>query len=182
MPLSLSWVIKTDMGTLTGAEMNGSPMALVGDALMAGYYTNELLLNFLHKHDSQPDVFGLYAQTIRGMAGVQDIAPVLREFEMELLRLLGYALNLDHDSTSHGPLQSDLLYEYRVERGPVRVTERRSSMTFSGAQLVSIRQKQFQRDEVLRDASILLREIIAFHLGGKELKSRKVLVDLKRSR
>ena len=28
MPLSMSWVIKSDLGTLTGAEMNGAPISV----------------------------------------------------------------------------------------------------------------------------------------------------------
>ena len=36
-------------------------------------------------------------------------------------------------------------------------------------------------DRVLRDANRLLREVISFHLGGRELNSRKVLIELKRS-
>ena len=35
LPLQLSWVIRSDMGTLTGAEMNGPPISLSGDALMS---------------------------------------------------------------------------------------------------------------------------------------------------
>jgi len=46
-PLQLSWVIRSDLGTLTGAEMNGAPITLTGDALLSGYYVNELLLYLL---------------------------------------------------------------------------------------------------------------------------------------
>ena len=47
MPLSASWVLKSDLGTLTGAEVRGAPLSLTGDALLSGYYVNELLINFL---------------------------------------------------------------------------------------------------------------------------------------
>ena len=56
------------MGTLTGAEMNGPPISLAGDALMSGYYVNELMLNLLHRHDPQPEVFAAYeAAATRGV-------------------------------------------------------------------------------------------------------------------
>ena len=32
MPLELAWVIKSDLGTLTGAEVRGAPLSLQGDA------------------------------------------------------------------------------------------------------------------------------------------------------
>ena len=100
LPLRLSWVLRSDLGTLTGAELDGRPITLTGDALLSGYYLNELILSFLHRHDAQPDVFGVYAGTIANLAGSRDPAPALRLFEIELLRLLGYALNLDTEANS----------------------------------------------------------------------------------
>ena len=86
-PLQLSWVIRSDLGTLTGAEMNGAPISLTGDALLSGYYVNELLLNLLHRHDPQPEIHAAYASTVAALAGSSDIAASLRHFEIELLRL-----------------------------------------------------------------------------------------------
>ena len=45
MPLQLSWLLRSDLGTLTGAEIDGRPLTLGGDGLMSGYYLNELILN-----------------------------------------------------------------------------------------------------------------------------------------
>jgi recombinational DNA repair protein (RecF pathway) len=45
---------------------------------------------------------------------------------------------------------------------------------------LSIQAQEFDKPAVLRAANRLLREVIAHHLGGKELKSRKVLMDLHR--
>jgi DNA repair protein RecO (recombination protein O) len=180
LPLSMSWVIRTDLGTLTGAEMSATPLSLAGDALLSGYYLNELLLNLLHKHDPQPGIFDIYGQAIERLAVGCEVSAALRHFEMELLRMLGYALNLDHDTKSHGQLVADSLYEYQPELGPVPISPRAGSMVFTGKQLIAIHERQFDRPEVLRDASRLLREVIAFHLDGKELKSRKVLMDMRR--
>jgi DNA repair protein RecO (recombination protein O) len=181
MPLRLSWVIRSDLGTLTGAEMQGSPISLTGDALLSGYYVNELLLHLLHRHDPQPDIFAAYADTVDGLAGRTDIAAVLRRFEIELLRLLGYALNLDHDIASDGVLEPDMRYEYRVEEGPVRVSDRDGSMIFSGAELAAIHRQEFSEADVVRNAGRLLRSVIDFHLDGRELKSRKVMKEIRRS-
>lgn len=181
LPLKLSWYIRSDLGTLTGAEMNGEPVALAGDALLSGYYLNELLLNFLHRHDPQPEVYAIYAGTILGLAGKREVSAELRRFELALLRILGYAVNLDHDSRSQEPLIADANYEYRVEEGPVRIEGREGPMMFSGEILAAIGQEQFERAEVLRAARRLTREVLRFHLGGKELKSRKVLSDMRRA-
>jgi DNA repair protein RecO (recombination protein O) len=181
LPLSLSWFIRSDLGTLTGAEIHGAPISLSGDGLMSGYYINELLLNLLHRHDPQPDIFAAYSATIARLAGRNEVSIELRQFEMELLRILGYALNLDHDTASREPLDDNKYYEYRVEQGPVPVAAGDGAMVFSGAVLSAIRRQKFDQPEILRGATHLLREVVAFHLDGKELKSRKVLLDMRRA-
>jgi len=180
LPLQLSWVIRSDLGTLTGAEMDGAPISLTGDALLSGYYVNELILKLLHRHDPQPEIFAAYARTIGCLAGNQDVARHLRQFEIELLRLLGYALNLDHDTETREALRPQQQYEYRAEQGPVPVSGRDGPMVFTGAELDAIRLQRYAEPGVLKNAGSLLRNVIAFHLDGKELKSRKVLRDMRR--
>jgi len=182
MPLSMSWFMRSDLGTLTDAEMDGAPLQLTGDALMSGYYINELLLKLMHRHDPHAEIFDAYATTVRNLAMGSEVAPLLRQFEMELLRLLGYALILDHDSESHEPLQADQQYEYRADQGPVPAVGRAGSMVFSGSQLAAIRRQEFSHADTLHCANRLLRNVIAHRLDGKELKSRKVLRDLRKSR
>ncbi|MDX1517737.1 MAG: DNA repair protein RecO [Woeseiaceae bacterium] len=182
MPLSLSWVMRSDLGTLTGAELSGKPVTLSGDGLLSGYYLNELILHFLHRHDAQPEVFAAYHQTVIELASQSSPAPVLRDFEMELLRLIGYALNFDHDAATRADLEPDASYEYRYDQGPVKVSRNSGDMVFSGELLIAIREHRFEEPDVLRAANRLFRSIIAHHLGGRELKSRKVLVDLHRGR
>ncbi len=179
LPLQLSWVIRSDLGTLTGAEMNGAPVSLRGDALLSGYYVNELLLSLLHRHDPQPEVFAAYSETVRDLNRQDDVAAVLRRFEMEMLRLLGYALNLDHDTES-GDLVAETQYEYRVEQGAVSVSDRDGPMTFTGAELLAIGRQEFADPATLKNAGRLLRHVVAWHLDGKELKSRKVLQEMRR--
>lgn len=181
MPLSLSWVQRSDLGTLTGAEVRGAPLNLDGEALLAGYYVNELLLSFLHRHDPQPGIFRAYAETVRNLVSSGEIAACLRHFEIDLLRRLGYALNFEHDAPGRA-LVADRHYEYRFEQGPVPVERSEGKLVFTGAVLEAVGAGRFDEPEVLRAASRLLREAITFHLDGKELKSRKVLVDLRRAR
>jgi DNA repair protein RecO (recombination protein O) len=179
--LRLSWFIRSDLGTLTGAEIDAAPLSLSGDALLSAFYVNELVLNFLHRHDPQPEIFDAYGRTVRALASSGEIAANLRVFEMELLRLLGYALNLDFDAASEQPLDDREFYEYRVEQGPVRVIRQEGPMVFGGDILSGIGAGRFDDPNVLSAAGRLLREVITQHLDGKELKSRKVLRDLHRA-
>ena len=181
MPLVVSWMSRSELGTLTGAEVVGPPVSLGGDALLSGYYVNELIINLLHRHDPQPEIFEAYAATVKALAAGGAIAPRLRHFEIELLRLLGYALNLDHDGETERPLRAALRYEYRAEQGPVPVGDREGPMVFYGRELEAIGRLEFDRAGILDCANRLLRGVIAYHLDGKELKSRRVLRDIRRA-
>jgi DNA repair protein RecO (recombination protein O) len=180
--LKLSWTLRRDLGTLTGAEVAGPPPALVGDSLLSAYYVNELLLTFLHRHDPQPEIFVEYGQTLDRLSAASDPAHALRGFEIELLRLLGYALDLEYEAGTGELLNDEARYEYRVEEGPVRVSAADSRAGYSGAELKAIAALDFDSEATLRSANRLLKRVIHFHLGGKELKSRKVLIDLRRDR
>jgi len=182
LPLRLSWVAKSDLGTLTGAEASGPPAGMVGDAMLSAYYVNELLLHFLHRYDPQPEIFRLYEEVLHGLVGSPSVAASLRSFELEFLSLLGYAVNLNHEFASHDPLVDEQNYEYRMEQGPVRVDRSEGALVFPGSVLSGVNEQRFEDPDVLRAASRLLREIIGFHLGGKELKSRKVLMEVHRGR
>ena len=48
--------------------------------------------------------------------------------------------------------------------------------------MLGIAARQFDDPDVVRAAGRLLREVIDFHLGGKELRSRKVLREVHRGR
>ena len=182
LPLRVSWVAKSDLGTLTGAEAAGAPADLRGDALLSAFYLNELLLHFLYRDDPQPEVHSLYADTVAALVVGDDVAAALREFELEFLGLLGYAVNLDFEAGSHAELAPEQYYDYRVEQGPVPVSRSAGPLVFAGATLTAIAARRFTEPDVLRAASRLLRAVIAHHLGGKELQSRKVLRDVHRGR
>jgi DNA repair protein RecO (recombination protein O) len=182
LPLRVSWVAKSDLGTLTGAEAAGPPTGLRGDALLSAYYVNELLLNFLHRDDAQPEVFELYAYVIGKLREANEVAGNLRNFEMEFLGLLGYALNLEHEAGTHDDIEAERNYDYRMDQGPVPVTRSEGPLVFSGATLQAIAARRFDDAAVLRAANRLLRGVITYHLGGKELQSRKVLREMHRGR
>jgi DNA repair protein RecO (recombination protein O) len=182
LPLRISWVARGDLGTLTGAEAAGPPTGIQGDAVLAAFYVNELLLHFLHRHDAQPEIFALYEEVISSLGSSREIARCLRSFELEFMSLLGYALSFQPQGAADTELEPEQHYDYRVEQGPVPVSRTDGPMVFKGRMLQLIRARELDDPDVLRAANRLLRQVINHHLGGKELKSRKVLMELHRSR
>lgn len=182
LPLRVSWVAKSDLGTLTGAEAAGRPAALQGDALLSAYYVNELVMHFLLRHDPQPEIYDLYAGAVAGLATSRNVAGALRHFELDFLGLLGYAVGVAQTAGTHDDVDGKQYYEFRVEQGPVPVKRDSGDLVFDGATLLAIGARRFDDEDVLRAANRLMRHVIQYHLGGKELRTRKVLRDVHRGR
>jgi DNA repair protein RecO (recombination protein O) len=173
-PLQISWTGRGELVTLTGAEPLGPGLPAKGRRLMSMFYINELLLKLTARHDAQPEIFSLYEDSLRSLAGGREEAPTLRVFERDLLEILGYGLVLNSDVDGR-PIDSRARYLYRVEEGPHRTShESSSSLCISGATLLAIRTGQFDADDCLREARILLTAALDFHLGGQPLRTRQV--------
>src|SRR6266404_7748539 len=93
-PLSLSWLGAGELKTLVKAEWRGGLPLVTGSALLCGFYLNELLLKLLPREDPHPRLFDAYESALSRLANGADQAPVLRQFELELMAELGYALPL----------------------------------------------------------------------------------------
>ena len=178
-PLKVSWIRRGDLGRLTQVEPEGQSHALEGHGLLAGFYVNELLLRLTARGDPNPDIFSCYSRCLAQLGGAQGIARTLREFELELLRALGYGLELDGDSTTGEPLRADLNYVYELELGFRRAEPRDEDEDhYPGRDLLALRDLTFDDDASLRTAQRLLGRALKAHLGERPLKSRLVLQDI----
>lgn len=179
-PLRLSWSGRGELGSLRHVELAGVSAVPSGKLLMAGFYVNELLMKLLQRNDPHPGLFAHYASLIGRMAEQAAVEQGLRRFELELLRELGYELNLSHDATSQLPLSPGQLYEFRIEQGPVAVElAEESGMYFTGRELMAIGQQNLGERDILLAAKRLLRNVLDFHLGGRNLQTRRIAGALK---
>ena len=64
-PLHLNFGGDAEIRTLKGAEWVGGHVMPTGDALLSGYYLNELLLRLLARDDPHPRLFDAYAGMVR---------------------------------------------------------------------------------------------------------------------
>ena len=169
--LSLSFVGKSDLKTLTDVETIGLPTELSGLALYCGFYINELICLFLHKDDPHPEVFQDYRQCLLGMAQGTQIEATLRTFELNLMDNIGYGINLGYDLHHQKPVALNKKYRFNKEAGLIEDVEGQ----FSGAALKAMEEKNFEDPQILSEAKLLMRTVIDAHLQGKQLKSRSVI-------
>lgn len=180
--LLVSWSGRGEAGQLTGAEFDGAMTPLPPDRLVHGFYLNELLLKLFARHDSHPDVFALYAHTMDDLKHEDAIRP-LRLFEKRLLEALGYGLALERDANDGREIDPDASYHYRMEQGPVRVEGvAESPVIYSGATLLSLGREELSDPVVCADVRRLLRAALDRCLDGRELRTRQVMLALRKGK
>lgn len=185
-PLQLSWFGSGELKTLHSAEWQGGVPQLSGAALMCGFYLNELLLKLLPREDSYPHLFDQYRTTIATLAllprdASSEIERVLRRFEMILLTELGFGVVLDRDTTGD-PIVADAYYEYLREYGFRRLPTAVALEPhyFLGTTLLAIAKGEYQSVDVMQQAKLLMRQMLAPLLGDAPLYTRQLLRDLQR--
>jgi DNA repair protein RecO (recombination protein O) len=176
-PLTLSWFGKSQLRTLHAAEWQGGGLMLRGHALMCGFYLNELLLRLLPDGDAHEGLFDLYAVTLSALNRENDVEPVLRRFELDLLSELGYAQPLGH-LDNHDALQPARRYSYTLGHG---VTPwQRDTPGYLGKTLLDLASGDLSDPITLAEGKILMRSLLAYYLGDKPLATRQLLIDLQK--
>ncbi|TRW92113.1 DNA repair protein RecO [Candidatus Methylobacter oryzae] len=200
IPLLISYFGKAELKTLTDVELQpASPIPgdnracsrpaygihsvpgdiiqplgeLKGLALYCGFYVNELIGYFLHKYDPHPEVFDYYSRCLSRLSDGANIEAALREFELDLLQVVGYGLPLEYDVNDH-PIGSFKKYDFNVGQGAVEALNGQ----FSGKALQALNARKLTDSQVLVEAKILMRMVIDVYLQGKQLKSRAVINEI----
>ena len=117
--LSLSLGGEGEIKTLKSVEWLGGHVMPSGDALLSGFYVNELLLRMLPRDDPHPALFDIYRQMVWMLAQGGDgaVAPGLRAFELCLLREMGVLPKLRVIGPAQEAAANDKGYELVPELG-----------------------------------------------------------------
>ncbi len=180
-PLSFSWSGKAEIRTLTRAEWVGGMRPLDGDALLCGFYLNELLIRFCAREDACPKLFDHYVLTLErlGQMGAS-AAPILRSFEYALLRETGHVAQVHRLTRTQETVTPEAQYVFDPEKG-TRLAQPEDPISWpkvDGQTLLDIESDYYQRPATRVQSKHLLRFLLHYHLGGEALKTRQILSDL----
>lgn len=202
-PLSLAWFGRGEVKTLKAAEPAGAALPLAGASLLSAFYLNELLLKLIHRDDPHEGLWCAYDEAVTalralsrravgvpgllaaepGLGEPRALEPVLRRFELAMMRELGYALELGKDAVNGAPIDPAREYWYVLERGPVPWEdggERGDAVKLSGLTLIDLDCGRFDDARTVSQAKSLMRMLIHHCLDGQELATRAIVRDLQR--
>ncbi len=190
--LSISFSGDAEVHTLKGAEWQGGLTMPSGDALLSGYYLNELMMKLLARDDPHELLFDAYAHACTWLRDAAQLDASLRAFELVLLREIGLLPTLDTDSFSMGALEDDVLYSLIPEVGLRETT----GSSFEEAAMSAAAWRSLQtaldqraaifpaREAVQRMAASdkaalkqLLRSLLNYHAGSRGFRTRQLMMD-----
>ena len=178
-PLAVLFTGKGDVKTLTGAEPVGLRLLLSRDHLMCGFYLNELIIKMLYRYDPYESLYSVYERAVLELSRKSDAEFTLRRFEKHLLEQAGYGLHLQNDISTGLPIDKNVVYRYLPELGPiVDSNSRNDGVLIHGDALIALEQEESFTDRVRKELKQLSRTVLATHLQGKPLNSRRMYVQL----
>jgi DNA repair protein RecO (recombination protein O) len=191
--LHMAWFGKSEMKTLKTAEFDRIYPQLSGAALMSAFYMNELMIKLAHREDPHEALFAAYDDTLAGLGemvvrrdeDVRQIGALLRRFELNLLRELGYALQLEVEADTHEPVLMGSEYVYLSQKGPVSLQRYRheshqaDGLQLAGKTLLDMAANDFSDSVTLHQAKLLMRRAINDLLGDKMLHTRQLIRDMR---
>jgi DNA repair protein RecO (recombination protein O) len=176
--LSLSWIGRGEIKTLAKAEWLGGGGFLSGEALLCGFYINELMMRLLAREDPHEALFEMYGDALGQLGQRGHEQGALRRFEKGMLRELGYELRLDTDVVYGAKIQSEGWYLYDPERGAIPVPGNTHENAISGQTLINIARDEFDDLRTLQESKMLMRRLVDYHLDSRQLQSRRVFKEL----
>ena len=189
-PLVISWQGRGDLPYLKSVERADlKAPVLKNRALLSAMYVNELIMYLLHKDDVQEAVFEQYHHCLYSLADDSQLEISLRRFEIKLLQILGFGLNLHAEAGSGESIYADRIYHYQLEHGAVPVRGAGSDSSHlprvSGACLLALADDDYaalaDNPVYLAELKRLMRYALNHYLGNKKLKSRELFRPVSRS-
>jgi len=180
-PLVISWQGRSSLPYVKSIERADiKAPVLKNKALLSSMYINELLMYLLHKDDVHEAIFEHYHHCLYALEVESQLEISLRYFEVKLLELLGFGLNILSEADTTDAILPDAMYLYYLEHGPVKSAGQIGGEVpqISGACLRALAEDKYQiiaeNPQFLAELKRVMRSVINHHLGHKKLKSREL--------
>jgi DNA repair protein RecO (recombination protein O) len=169
---------ETEIQNLRGAEWAAGAAMPSGSALFSGFYANELLMKLLARHDAHPALWDAYDHLVARLRVAESAA--LRAFEIALLQETGVLPDLGVETLTQSPIRAEAAYALRPDSGIVQARDDAISgavwQRIGGALHASDRPSlEAECAAVLPELKPMLRNLLHYHLGSAQLRSRDVL-------
>jgi DNA repair protein RecO (recombination protein O) len=176
-------VLAGELAQLRSAEALDAAPVLAGDALLAAFYVNELILRLVPRQDPLPELLDAYAQVRDGLRQAHGLAWTLRRFERDLLQALGLGLEFHCDGDGQA-IDPAARYRLDPEHGPRRLLSDRGShdrnAAATGQGLLALAADRLPGPADLASLRLPMRAVLAHHLGARGLKSWEMAASLGR--
>ncbi len=181
-----AWSGKNELKTLHSLDWSAGLTLLKGEALMCGFYMNELLLRLLPREDAHENLFEYYQATLKTLTEnaelTNNVATILRRFELKLLQEMGYAVPLLLDEND-GDIDANKSYRYEAEYGACefggnKIGMQKNSVQLSGKTMLDMARDDYSDLQTQSQSKQLMRYLLAHYLGDKPLHTRQLLIDL----
>lgn len=173
--LNITYSGRSELKTLTSIDRNlmdyNNTLSKKSYSLL---YINELLIKLLPKDAAQKDLFDLYDNFLNEILSANDLELTLRNFELDLLDMLGYGIDFENEIDNNSSIQKDEKYLFISEKG----FKKSEKGNLTGEDIINIKNRN-----LIEVSKNLLKEIttraIGFCLDGKELSSRQIFKSLR---
>ncbi|QWP76032.1 DNA repair protein RecO [Lysobacter sp. K5869] len=175
-------LLRGELARLTAAEAIDAAPRLLGDAALAGFYVNELVLRLVPRGDPFFELYELYGRTRARLDGPH-LAWTLRRFERDLLDALGSGFDWSVDADG-APIDPAARYRLDPEQGARRLLSDRGhgerNAAATGRGLLALANDSLPEASDLPGLRHALRSVLTHHLGPRGLKSWEMMAELAR--
>ena len=165
--LNIDYRGKSDLKSLVLAE----PIEVFEDFfgsenLYSAFYVNELINYLVAQADESMEIFDIYKKCISNLKRNNQIEKILRDFELNILSVLGYEINFLSDYDSNEPIINGLSYKYSPQSGFTK-----SEQGYDGKILNEINERKFSKNS-LQACKEINRTTINYYFEELNIKSR----------
>jgi len=171
--LSVSWTGRHELKTLVGID--GVSLPVAENQYLPLLYVNELISVFLPAHEANSELFQLYSLLLQS---IDQKESDLREFEKELMNILGYLPDTRVEAKTRKPIIASGYYQFFASDGFFMCSELAKN-AMDGANIIAWNERQYENPKAMQIAKAVMRCIIDFNLNGKKLKSRAIYQQIK---